>query len=140
MGVEIEIGLPGDVSADAVAVAVTEPPSNLVGDVRGHLQQVAESGELRGERGEALLLHVNGNLPASRIVAAGIGKRDAVAAEALRTAGASAACELARVGGTVSWLLDESLPVSLPDQAAALIEGTILGAYSPRRWKSAHGH
>ncbi len=139
MGVEIEIGLPGDASADALAVLVTEPPSNLAGDVRGHLQQVAESGELRGARGEALLLHVNGSLPASRLVAVGIGKRDAVDAEALRAAGAAAASRLTRVGGTLSWLLDESLPVPLPEQAAALIEGTILGAYSPGRWKSDNG-
>ena len=135
MGVEIEIGLPGGAPPDALAVPVTEPPSDLTGDVRGQLQRVAESGELRGTRGEALLLHVDG----SRLVAAGIGKRDEVDAEALRTAGASAARALARVGGTVSWLLDESLPVSLPEQAAALVEGTILGAYSPGRWKSSNG-
>ena len=132
MGVEIDIGLPGGAPVDALAVPVTDPPSDLTGDVRGEFQRVAESGELRGERGEALLLHVNG----SRLVAAGIGTRDTVDAEALRTAGASAARELSRVGGTVSWLLDESLPVSLPEQAAALIEGTLLGGYSPGRWKT----
>jgi leucyl aminopeptidase len=139
MGVEIEIGLPGDGNADALAVVVTEPPTDLTGDVREQLRRVVESGELRGKRGEALLLHVNGNLPSSRLVAAGVGKRDAVDAEALRTAGASAARELARVGGTVSWLLDENLPLPLPEQAAALIEGTILGAYSPGRWKTENG-
>ena len=59
-------------------------------------------------------------------------------ADALRTAGAAAAQALSRVGGTLVWLLDESLPVPLPEQAAALVEGTILGAYSPGRWKSKH--
>jgi leucyl aminopeptidase len=34
------------------------------------------------------------------------------------------------------WLLDESLPLSLPEQAAALVEGTIIGAYSPGSWKT----
>ena len=43
---------------------------------------------------------------------------------------------LSRVGGTLVWLLDESLPLPLPAQAAALVEGTVLGAYSPGRWKS----
>ena len=139
MGVEIEIGLPGRAAADALGVPVTEPPTDLTGDVRAHLQGVAESGELRGELGEAILLHVDGDLPAPRLIAAGIGARESVDAEALRTAGASAARELSRVGGTVSWLLDESLPVPLPEQAAALIEGTLLGAYSPGRWKSENG-
>ena len=139
MGVEIEIGLPERAAADALAVPVTDPPTDLTGDVRAHLQGVAESGELRGKRGDAILLHVNGDLPAPRLIAAGIGERESVDAEALRTAGASAARELSRVGGTVSWLLDESLPVPLPEQAAALIEGTLLGAYSPGRWKSTNG-
>jgi leucyl aminopeptidase len=43
------------------------------------------------------------------------------------------------VGGTLGWLLDESLEVSLPDQAAALVEGTILGGYSPGAWKTQDG-
>ncbi|HVH51956.1 MAG TPA: leucyl aminopeptidase [Gaiellaceae bacterium] len=139
MGVEIEIGLPRRAAADALGVPVTEPPTDLTGDVRAHLLRVAESGELRGELGEAILLHVDGDLAAPRLIAAGIGARESVDAEALRTAGASAARELSRVGGTVSWLLDESLPVPLPEQAAALIEGTLLGAYSPGRWKSENG-
>jgi leucyl aminopeptidase len=36
----------------------------------------------------------------------------------------------------VCWLLDETLPLSLADQARALVEGTILGGYSPGRWKT----
>src|SRR5205085_12601356 len=83
-----------------------------------------------------VLLHLNGELEAPRLVAAGVGKRDEIGADALRTAGSSVAAALSRVGGTVVWLLDESLPVPLPEQAAALVEGTILGAYSPGRWKS----
>ena len=98
--------------------------------------RLGESGELRGERGEAVLLHLDGELEAPRLVAAGVGKREEVDADALRTAGAAAAQALSRVGGTLVWLLDESLPVPLPEQAAALVEGTILGAYSPGRWKS----
>ena len=57
-------------------------------------------------------------------------------ADALRTAGAAAAQALNRVGGTLGWLLDESLPLSLPDQARALVEGTILAGYAPGRWKT----
>jgi leucyl aminopeptidase len=137
MGVSLEIGLPGAAAADALATPVTQPPGELAGDVRGRLQRVAESGELRGKLGEALLLH--GDSKAPRLVAAGVGKRETVDEEALRAAGASAARQLARVGGTVYWLLDESLPIGLPQQAAALVEGTILGAYSPGRWKSDNG-
>ena len=86
-----------------------------------------------------MLLHLSGELSAPRLVAAGIGPRDTVDTDALRTAGAATAQSIARVGGTILWLLDETLPVPLPEQAAALVEGTILGAYSPGRWKTGDG-
>ena len=136
---KVEIALPGQAGADTIALPVAQP---LGGDslrivdekLGGRLSRLGESGELRGERGEAVLLHLDGELEAPRLVAAGLGKRDEVDADALRTAGAAAAQALSRVGGTVVWLLDESLPVPLTEQAAALVEGTILGAYSPGRW------
>jgi leucyl aminopeptidase len=116
----------GEIEADAVAMPVAQPLENL--DPR--LAPLAESGELRGKRGETILLHE------PRFVAAGVGVRDEVDAEALRTAGSAAAQALSRVGGTLAWQLDATLPVPLPEQAAALVEGTILGSYSPGRWKS----
>jgi len=138
---KVEIGLPGQAGADAVALPVAQPLGGdgakiVDGKLGGRLGRLRESGELRGDRGEVVLLHLDGELDAPRLVAAGVGKRDEVDAEALRTAGAATAQALARVGGTLVWLLDESLPVPLAEQAAALVEGTILGAYSPGHWKS----
>jgi leucyl aminopeptidase len=138
----VEIALPGQAGADAIALPVAQPLGGngsavLDGRLGGRLAKLGESGELRGERGEQVLLHLDGELEAPRLVAAGVGKREEVDADALRTAGAAAATALSRVGGTLVWLLDDSLPVPLPEQAAALVEGTILGAYSPGRWKSA---
>jgi leucyl aminopeptidase len=141
VGATITIALPGQEHADAIAVPVAQPlggeGARIVDEkLGGRLERLGESGELRGTAGEALLLHLNGELDAPRLVAAGVGPRDEVDAEKLRTAGAAAAQTLARVGGTLVWLLDESLPVPLPEQARALVEGTLLGAYSPGRWKA----
>jgi leucyl aminopeptidase len=136
---KVEIALPGQAGGDALALTVTASGdgAKVVDDkLGGRLAKLHESGELRGERGEAVLLHLNGELEAPRLVAAGVGKRDEVDADALRTAGATTAQALSRVGGTLVWLLDELLPVPLPEQAAALVEGTILGSYSPGHWKS----
>src|SRR5580765_5379599 len=119
----------GQVEADARAVPVAKP---LDSNVDARLAKLGETGDLRGDRGEAVLLHLDGE----RLVAAGVGERDKVDADALRTAGAVAAQALSRVGGTLAWQLDDSLAVPAPEQAAALVEGTILGAYSPGRWKS----
>ena len=145
MGVPpIEIALPGRTEVDALAVPLAQPLDSLSGDgarilddkLRGRLSRLAASGEFRGDRGEALLLHLDGELSAPRVVAAGLGKRDDIDADALRAAGAAAALSLGRIGGSVCWLLDESLPISLADQARALIEGTIIGGYTPGRWKT----
>jgi leucyl aminopeptidase len=138
---EVTIALPGEAGADALALPVAQPlggdGAKILDDkLVGRLARLAESGELRGDKGEAVLLHLDGELDAPRLVAAGVGKREDVDAEALRTAGAAAAQALSRVGGSLVWLLDESLPLPLPEQAAALVEGTILGAYSPGRWKA----
>jgi leucyl aminopeptidase len=141
VAVPIEIALPGQVSVEALALPLTRP---LSGDgarvvdekLGGLLAQLFESGELRGERGEALLLHTNGRLEAPRVVAAGLGRRSELDTDAFRTAGAAAAQSLARVGGTICWLLDDTLPIPLEEQARALVEGTILGGYTPGQWKT----
>ena len=145
MGVTIGISLPGQEPADTLALPVAQPiggeGARIVDEkLGGRLARLTESGELRGERGEAVVLHLSGELAAPRLVAAGVGPRETVDADALRTAGAVAAQSVARVGGTILWLLDESLPLPLPEQAAALVEGTVLGAYSPGRWKTGDGN
>jgi leucyl aminopeptidase len=144
MVVPIEIALPGRTAVDALAVPLAQPLDGLSGEgarivdekLGGRLQALAASGELRGERGEALLMHTGDDLDAPRVVLAGLGPRGEVDADALRTAGAVAAQALARVGGTLCWLLDESLPLDLAEQARALVEGTVLGGYSPGQWKT----
>jgi leucyl aminopeptidase len=55
--------------------------------------------------------------------------------EGLRTA-AARAVRACRGGGTVSWALDPSLPVSVAEQVRALTEGAVLGSYDRRRWRS----
>ena len=40
------------------------------------------------------------------------------------------------VGGTLGWLLDESLPIPLEEQVRAVVEGIFLGGYDPGQWKS----
>jgi leucyl aminopeptidase len=54
--------------------------------------------------------------------------------EGLRTA-AARAVRAARNGGTVAWMLDESLPFAGAEQVRALAEGAVLGSYDGRRWR-----
>jgi leucyl aminopeptidase len=136
--VEIEVSQPGEGSPDALAVVLAEDDSapRAEGDVQAQLQQLADDGELRGELGRTVVLHTNGNGTARRVVVAGIGKRADVDADAVRTAAAAVTRRLRDVGGTLGWTLDESLPLSLDEQARAVVEGAVIGGYNPGRWKT----
>jgi leucyl aminopeptidase len=142
--VSVDVKSPGQVEPDVLAVPIPEGGDGPLSDgrgaidenLRGRLRRLVQEGELRGELGRTVLLHSDGDDGARRVAAAGIGKVDEVDADALRTAAASVARSVGDVGGTVAWLLDESLPLGLDEQARAVVEGTLLGAYDPGRWKS----
>jgi leucyl aminopeptidase len=136
----IEIAPLGQTEVDALAIPLAQPlgslPDSLDATLRERLSALAAGGEFRGDRGEALLLHLDGAGPAPRVVLVGLGGREDVDADALRTAGAVAAQTVARVGGSLAWLLDEGLSLAPPEQARALVEGTIIGGYTPGAWKT----
>jgi leucyl aminopeptidase len=140
----IEVRAPGEGEPDSLAILFPEGTEGtfsngaleLDGQLKGRLRRLADSGELKGDLGTAVVLHTDGELNARRVVVAGVGKRDELDMDALRTAASTVAHRLADVGGTLAWLLDESLPIALEEQARAIVEGTMLGSYSPARWKT----
>jgi len=140
----IEVRAPGEAEPDSLAILFPEGAEatfpngtrELDGQLKGRLQRLADGGELKGKLGTAVVLHTDGELNAKRVVVAGIGKSDELDVDALRTVASTVAHRLADVGGTLAWLLDESLPLSLEEQARAIVEGTMLGSYSPARWKT----
>jgi leucyl aminopeptidase len=142
--VAIEVKLLGQIEPDALAVPLAEGESVLLSNgarvlderLEGRLRRLADDGELKGELGRTVLLHTDGELNARRVVVAGVGKLDELDADALRTAASAVARRVGDVGGTVAWMLDESLPLSFEEQARAIVEGTILGSYNPARWKT----
>jgi leucyl aminopeptidase len=142
--VAIEVKLPGQIEPDALAFPLPEDASGPFSNgarvlderLKGRLRRLADDGELKGELGKTVLLHTDGELNARRLVVAGVGKLDELDADALRTAASAVARRLADVGGTVAWMLDESLPLTFEEQARAIVEGTLLGSYSPARWKT----
>jgi leucyl aminopeptidase len=142
--VAIEVKLPGQIEPDALAVALPENGSGSLSDgartlderLHGRLGRLAADGELKGRLGETVLLHTDGELKARRVVLAGVGKLEELDIDALRTAAAAVAMRVADVATTVAWVLDGSLPLSAEEQARAIVEGTVLGSYSPARWKT----
>lgn len=121
-----------DLSADTIAVAIPEPADPLPAEVEALWTFVA-SGEAPAQRGVARLVHANGR----RVVAAGLGPRGSIDADAVRDAAAAAARELtSSVGGSVAWLVDSGL-LAAEQQARAVVEGMVIGAYDPGAWKTA---
>jgi leucyl aminopeptidase len=137
--VEIEVSSAGEGQPDALALPLSEDDSTPRSDdaqLTGRLQQLADDGELKGELGKTCLLHMDGDSTPRRVVVAGLGKRADVDADAIRTAASAVARRLGSVGGTLGWMLDDSLPLSFDEQARAVVEGAALGSYSPARWKT----
>jgi leucyl aminopeptidase len=124
----VEIAVASAAPANAVlARLVADPPSPDVADL-------VAAGEASPKRGKARLVR-SGD---ARVVATGVGDRDAVDTDALRDAAAAAVQELqATSGGVLAWPLDPTLPLSTAEQARAVIEGALLGGYDPGAWKTA---
>src|SRR6266516_3928129 len=141
MRIEVQAVAPGEVDADVLAVplvggdGLAGAAAELDGALGGLLAQLREVGELSAELGSARLVHLNGQVRARRVAGAGIGELEGFDADALRTAAASVAREAGEFSQTVAWVLDGSLPLPLEQQARALVEGTMLGAYDPARWQ-----
>ena len=142
--VAVEVKLPGQIEPDVLALPIPEDADAALSNgarilderLTGRLQRLAQDGELRGELGKTLVLHTDGELRARRVAVAGIGKAENLDADALRTAAAAVARATSEVGGTLAWLLDETLPLPLDEQARAVVEGVVLGSYRPGRWKT----
>ena len=142
--VAVEVSPPGGIEPDTLALPFSTDdsglPSNgarqLDGGFEARLRRLADGGELKGELGKTVVLHADEDSSVRRVVIAGVGKRAELDADAMRTAASAVVRRVADVGGTLAWLLDESLPLSLEEQARAIVEGTMLGSYSPGRWKT----
>ncbi|HEY8501691.1 MAG TPA: M17 family peptidase N-terminal domain-containing protein, partial [Solirubrobacterales bacterium] len=142
MRVEVQAGSPESVESDVLAApllageGLTGPLASLNDRLGGLLGRLAEQGEITGKLKTAPVVHVDGELKADRLALPGIGAREAVDADALRTAAGTLAHEARGYARTIAWLLDHSLPLEPAEQARAIVDGTLLGAYDPGRWKS----
>jgi leucyl aminopeptidase len=116
------------VEAQVVALAVrdgTTPP----GPVGEQVRSLLDADGFRGRSGDAVLLRLPPGAGAERVAVGGLGSE--VDADALRTAASGVARVAGPIGGSVAWVLDESLPLSPGEQARAVVDGLVLGGYDP---------
>lgn len=133
--VEFVAVAPASVAADVLAIPVFEPPA-ADGPYGEQAARLAADGELRGRTGDVVVLHDTTGSGTPRIAFAGLGRRERANTEAIRTAAARVAARAAGIGGgTVAWPLGAGPVLDPADEARAIVEGTILGAYDPGAWK-----
>jgi leucyl aminopeptidase len=138
MRVEVRAAESDSFETDVLAVPVSRNGTVVGGaeDLDGLLAKVVEEEDVSGAIGRTAVLHPDGELAARRVVAVGLGEEDEVDADAIRTAAARVVAAVERVGGTLAWRLDASLPISIAEQARAIVDGLVLGGYDPGRWKA----
>ena len=120
--------------ADADVVAVPVGPNGLPeGTPEANLSaRVVEEEDVGAKAGRTAVLY--GPEGPRRIVLVGLGPADEIDADSFRTAAAAVAEATQRVGGSLAWILDDSLPHD--EQARAVVDGLLLGSYDPGRYKS----
>jgi leucyl aminopeptidase len=119
----------GTIEAEVTSFAVLGPAESLP-DLDPRLGGLVEAGEITGAAGSTCVLHGD----QCRIVAAGAGRRDRLDSDSIRAAAAG----VARLGfgGSVAWLLDDSIGLDPGEQARAVVDGLVLGGYDPGAWKT----
>jgi leucyl aminopeptidase len=143
----VEVRAPQEMApeADVVAVAVSDDGGGLPSaaeafsePLRSGLAKIADEEQVAEEVGRTAILYPDDGKP-RRLIAVGLGAAGELDADTLRTAAARVADAADRVGGTLAWLLDDSLAISPAEQSRAVVDGLVLGAYDPGRWKADAG-
>ena len=140
----LDVRAPGakSLQADVLAVpiraqdgALPAAADELDSALSTRLAEIAREEQVADAIGRTAVLHPDGEVGARRVVAVGLGPEDEIDADAVRTAAANVVAAAERVGGTLAWLLDDSLDLSPAEQARAIVDGLVLGGYDPGRWK-----
>jgi leucyl aminopeptidase len=131
-------GAATDTAADTLCLGLFEDegvPKELDDALGGKVAALVESGEAKAGFRKIAVLHPEGSIGATRVLAVGLGKRDEFDAERARIA---AAVALRRAAESASRSLAWAVP-GATDQAtigAAIVEGALLAAYRFDRYKS----
>ncbi len=143
--------LQGDIAyqaADCLIVNLFEgvtAPSGATGVVDlaldGAISSLIQSGDFTGAAGTSSILYTNGRIPATRVLAVGLGDRDSFDIHAAQQAAATAASAIGKLPGvkTICSIVHGSGAAGLNAEAAAqaTVTGTLLALYRPPQYRRA---
>lgn len=105
----------------------------------GQLNTLRKSGEFSGKPNNTALLHIDGKLPAKRVLLVGLGTRETVTLERIRQAMGTAAkrTRTAKAKGIVCVMPDVPKGAGpVDDVAQAMVEGLVLGEYQFNEYRT----
>ncbi len=143
MQIKAKIGNIKRVRADAIIMCVYENMKRPRGDLstinkalNGTVSDLIHNGEIKGKLGEVTVIHSLGKITAGRVVTVGLGKRNEITLDKIRTATSDVCRALKSKGakhvammalGTCSGTL------GVRETGQAIAEGAILGSYTFRK-------
>ena len=135
MNVQLKVGPPSAIEADAVVLVGFEDAAPLGSGVALWWADVYESGEFAGKALETALLHQPSGMKAKKLLAIGGGKPDKFTPATLRSAAGAAVRHLKDKGAhTVGFFLGDGHASA--EFVAAAVEGAIAGGFEPDRHKT----
>src|SRR5512137_793833 len=151
MKIEVSGASPLELEASVLAVPVFEEDlpdgkgllAELDRRLDGHVSAAAAEEDFQGKVGQSLGLRTLGKLRAARVLLVGLGKRDGAEAalpragfEPLRTAAGEASRQAQKNGAARLAFAAPRLPGQTAQEARAIVEGAVLGAYRFDRYKT----
>ena len=105
-------------------------PAKVIDDaLDGALSTLAADGELSGKRGQIVVLHPLGKIPAKRVLVVGLGAPAKLDADVVRNAAASAARRARGLGTGGLAVAVAADPIGVEEVAQAVAEGVVMGLY-----------
>jgi len=134
------------IAADAIVVNLFEVVTSPAGGtgavdraLDGAISSLIADGDIKGKSGEITLIHAFGKLPAKRVIVAGLGKQSSFGLDEVRSLSGNVARYLRRHGIRRAATLAHGAGIGgLDTEAAAqaIAEGTMLGHYAFRKYRS----
>jgi leucyl aminopeptidase len=139
--IKLEAGSIKETEADAIVVFVFEGIEHPESDaaevdtaIGGIISQLMVRGEIKGKLNKQIVIHSPANIPASKLVVLGLGKKETLTADRVRGGIAEVCRVLEQVNvRSIASVLPGTKTVSDFDAVQAMVEGALLGTYSFRR-------
>jgi leucyl aminopeptidase len=148
MEIQITTQTAREVSCDVLLVGVTRKAGEVGITLSPEAQAIDElldriitersaEGEFKGSAGELLTIHPMGKLAAKRVLVIGLGKLEAITMQSLQRASATAIRHAQNTGAQqIALALWSDVLMDLAQTTQALVEGTLLGQYTFKKYQS----